>query len=180
MDLSGSGNHASVSGPDGTVYVVANASTATLNNQPYLHGSSQSRVIFPPAILPAVYTLFHVTKWDGPTRYRILTASNINWLSGHWHGESGAVHHDAWMLRGEQNSNWTLTYDQKSFARVNRSKSGGGGRSAPRGVGINQFGGQYNNERSDWACAEIVVFDGALSEAEGRAVEQYFVSKYGL
>jgi hypothetical protein len=58
--------------------------------------------------------------------------------------------------------------------------SGSQGGAAPNGFGINLYGGAYNGETSDWACAEVVVFSGNLSGSDMAAVENYLYSKYGF
>ena len=128
------------------------------------------------------YTFFHVTRYTGGARGRIWNGKNGNWLSGHWGGHAGWAHHDRWLepKRDLPVDNWVLTVDQRSYARFNATNESRAEGTNPRGVGINQFGGQYNNERSDWACAEIVVFEGNLSDADVRAVENYLINKYGM
>lgn len=123
-----------------------------------------------------------MTRYTGGSRGRIWNGKNSNWLSGHWAGHAGWAHHDRWLEpnRDLVVDNWVLTVDQRNFARFNATNESRANGTNPGGVGINQFGGQYNNERSDWACAEIVVFDGNLSDADIRAVETYLINKYGM
>lgn len=67
-DISGSSNHASVTSGSSTVSLVnqGNSSAATwLNGQPVVTGTPSSRLWWPLGVLPAVYTLFHVARWNG-------------------------------------------------------------------------------------------------------------------
>lgn len=54
-----------------------------LNGQPYLYGGSAASMTFPAGILSAAHTLLHLARYNGATRGRIMSSSNINWLSGH-------------------------------------------------------------------------------------------------
>lgn len=79
-DLSGSSNHAAVSGRP-TVLSGTAGSVDFCNGRPHLRGTTAVSVTFPSAILPLQYTLFHVTRSWGAS-LRIFTSSNDNWLSG--------------------------------------------------------------------------------------------------
>jgi hypothetical protein len=128
------------------------------------------------------YTFFHVTRYNGGSRGRIWNGKSSNWLSGHWYGHAGMAHHDRWLEPNQEvpPDNWLLTVDQRSFARFNATNDRRAEGTNPGGVGINQFGGQYSDERSDWACAEIIVFEGNLADGDIRAVESYLINKYGM
>lgn len=50
-----------------------------------LSGGTGAKIVFPPGVLPPTYTLFHVARYNGPARGRIVTtdlATGGNWLSG--------------------------------------------------------------------------------------------------
>ena len=93
-DASGAGNHlTTVKGTIGT-------STDPLKGFKYVRGGTDSSVTLSPAILQATpaYTIFHVAKYDGLSRKRILTSTgptggtrNAGWYSGFWAGHAGGV-----------------------------------------------------------------------------------------
>lgn len=72
QDLSGNNNHARVLSDTSTVAVTtaAQESATYLFGQPVVTGNTSSRVLWPTSVLPAVYTLFHVARWNGPSRGR--------------------------------------------------------------------------------------------------------------
>lgn len=200
-DLSGNGNHAIVDGPPDAVYVISNASAASLNSQPYLHGSYESRVYFPPGVLPPVYTLFHIAKWDGTRRGRILTSngsdvSSIDWYSGFYTAASwamaGAARHTPpfgyWsMTRYRPVEGWVLSTDQQRLYRsqgvqVSPPEDGMLSDIAVQLTinGYNEFEGLESLWLSDWAMAAMIVYNRELSLAEITAVEDYFSTLYGL
>lgn len=123
-DLSGPNNHAT------TVGVVTHNTGFTspdiLNGQPHLRGNTTASIIFPSAIMPVTYTLFHVTRYTGPARQRIVTSRNINHISGHWRGRSGLAYQLAlsWItpesitLPGQlHGDDWVLSSDQPGVYR---------------------------------------------------------------
>jgi hypothetical protein len=150
----------------------------------FIHGGSNSGLELAPWP-QGDYTFFHVTRYNGGTRGRIWNGSANNWLSGHHDKTAGRVHHDRWLEPlvnpGVSADAWLLVTDQRSYARINGTLEGRAAGNGPgRAVGINQGGYPAANERSDWACAEVVVFDKNLSGAEIASVESYLAAKYGL
>jgi hypothetical protein len=133
------------------------------------------------------HTFFHVTRYNTSNssgQGRIWNAKNSNYLSGHY-GGAVATHHDGKWVYGPTHvspiDHWRLATDQRLYARMNKGQySGSQGGAAPNGFGINQYGGEYNGQTSDWACAEVVVFSGNLSGSDMAAVENYLYSKYGF
>jgi hypothetical protein len=171
-DKSGNGNDAR------TESVNANES----NGLPILTGGTNSGVEIVKGWPSGDYTFVHLTRYNGGTRGRIWNGKKTNWLSGHWNGHAGWAHHNRWLEpnRDLPVDQWVLTVDQKNFARFNAVNEVSAEGTTPSGVGINQFGGDGNNERSDWACAEVIVFEGNLSAGDMKAVEAYFIGKYKL
>lgn len=145
------------------------------------------------------YTFFHVTRYDGPTRRRIWTnrraksgRDSVNWLSGHWGGRSNRSYHNEWLQWGRTPPSgqyvWQLTADRHdrcrskvSGMRRDYSHSRRGRRFRPLSsgpaIGIHA---KYSREQSDWACAEVIVFDQRLSDKQVAEVEKYLELKYGF
>jgi hypothetical protein len=143
------------------------------------------------------YTFFHVTRYDGRHRNRIWTAidgpnsGDVNWLSGHHGDGSHKFYHDQWIQRGGENAptnqfRWQLSTDRPNRTRsrladgrVFEGREANGFKPLHHGVGIGPYTNSPN-EQSDWACAEVVVFDRRLSNAECSIVERYLELKYGF
>lgn len=176
-DKSGSGNHATISGATATSVTAGNGSTLITN---CLAGTTSHTIQWPAAILPATYTLFHVTRYTGGTNSRIYTGSSGNWLSGHWGGLSGQYYHEGWLTDSTTNyysNNWFITTDQNSLARTNgitRSTSGG---SASQRLSINLC--PYG-EQSTFQTVECIVYNRTLTLSECSDVELYLATKYGI
>ena len=94
-DTSGSGNHVTRFG--GTI----TKSPSGINGRSYIYGNTGSWLIWPAAILPSTYSLFHVAKYNNGVKLRIFTSNGntagINWLSGFWGGNSGVAYHNGWL-----------------------------------------------------------------------------------
>lgn len=178
-DMSGSGNHATTTG--------VNRNNGGINGQDYLYGDTSSRVNFPAAILPSTYTLFHVCRYNGQSKERILTSPvGQNWLSGFHTNKSGVAYHsdaNGWITSYANTnfslSDWLFSSDQKNLYRGNKidcSIGTPGGQNATS-IGINNF---HSTEYSDWACACIIVYNRALSLAEINTVEDWMLLTYKI
>ena len=183
--MGGAGSGATTSVSTNTQNGNANGCNSTFQ---YISGGTGSGLEVGSAWPSGDFTLFHVTRYNGGTRGRIWNgkSQSTNWLSGHHGGVAGEVHHDSWVITPGSNSipvdNWVITSDQRTLARINRGARAGTIASSanPGGNGINQYGGQANNQVSDWACAEIIVFATAMSNADMISVENYLYSRYGF
>jgi len=178
FDKSGNNRNATSSG---AITKVSQSGINSLGTIDCLQGGTSSSITFPSGVLPATYTLFHVTRYTGGTRTRIVASSDgVNWLSGFWGGLSGVAFHNGWLTQSSYDhyyNNWVVSTDQNALYRANRvqtSTSSGG--SASCRLGINTFGG----ETSDWQVAEVIVYDRTLSQSEYESVETYLTNKYRL
>jgi hypothetical protein len=186
-DLSGNGRNT-----DNTAGSVTRtfASGAGSNGLTYITGNTGAGVRVPTSAWPggSNYTFFHVTRYTGGTRGRIWQGTSGNWLSGHWSSRSGSFYHEGWMSDGGSTNyygdNWILVTDQPSFVRVNRgNRTFSGGGFSPTSVAINGAGsgGCCNtSETSDWATAEVIIYNRILSATEYESVENYLYSKHAL
>jgi hypothetical protein len=201
-DLSGKGNHVessairsgsinlSASATNENVYDSPSTSNAKLGVTPFpfLYGSRGAGLKFPTNMMTTTsnYTLFHVARYykpgdTDPTRRRIFDGVTSNWLSGFHGSKSGvAYHHNNWLtpetdIHGDT---WVLSTDQRNMYRsngTNRTSSGYSGGSS-RQLSINY--GASTGERSDWAVAEVIVYNQELSLSEIQQVEAYLNAKY--
>jgi hypothetical protein len=176
-DNSGTGNHATQ--VKGTI-----STSSTLNGLTVLSGGTTAGIRFPAAILPTTYTLFHVARYTGAAKQRILAGVDVNWLSGFWMGYTGVAYHGDWVTSLNNNfhgTSWFISSDQNNLYRSNsvtRSIANGGSPSHAQ-LSVN-WGGVYVLEASDWAIAEVIVYSRTLSLAEIENVEQYLKSRYKL
>jgi hypothetical protein len=183
-DVSGNGNN-TVSA-NGTVTV----NVDSLNGKTYLSGTTATNITFPSTILPATYTLFHVTRYANTTnRGRIITSASTNWLSGFWGSLSGVAYHNAWVTGSTQDwstvvggatstqgQTWLLSTDQSSLYRANGVTIGTGASGSASPLGINTNTG----ETSDWMCACVLVFNSALSAVQYQQIETWLMSRYNI
>lgn len=175
-DLSGLNNH--VTNVSGTV------STGTESGIAFIQGNTSTKLFFPNGILPTNYTLFHVAKYIGSSnRQRIFTSTIsgvANWLSGFWQNKNGVAFHEGGFITQESVSqhglnNWVFSTDQNALYRsqgVDRTIKTGSALNAP--LTINGASG----ELSDWAVAEVIVYNRLLSEKEILLIEKYLFNKY--
>jgi hypothetical protein len=153
---------------------------------PFLYGSPTDGLRFPTDAMDATsnYTLFHVARYFKPTgapaRQRIFDGVTTNWLSGFSLGLAGVAYHSSLLtaqvdLHGNQ---WVLSTDQKNRYRSNgtdRTLAGYTGGTS-RQLGINY--GSTTGERSDWAVAEVLIYDRQLTLSEYLTIEAYLAAKY--
>lgn len=138
---------------------------------PFLYGTTTDGLRFPTSVMDTSsdYTLFHVARYykpsGTPTRKRIFDGVTLNWLSGFHDGNNGVAHHDGWLTQqvNRHGDNWLISTDQKDLYRsngVDRTVSGSG--STSKQLSINY--GHFTGERSDWAVAEVIVYNRELSD----------------
>lgn len=178
-DVSGTGNN-HVTEVAGTVSVAQYPGTSLR----YLYGTTATVISFPAAILPATYTLFHVTRYNGATKGRILTGKSNNWISGHHAGKTGVAYHGGtWItptLATEINHDgWFQSTDTNTTYRsgkVNRTTTPPVGTPTNGNLCINNYIG--GEQKSDWAVAMVLVYNRTLSDSEIREVEEWIGATY--
>ena len=164
------------------------SSDDTSNNQKYLFGGTSSGMRFPVPVLTTgrKYTLFHVARYNGTRRARIFDGIDNNFISGFHGGHVGTAHRNGsgfivhWM-RPQNYDDFIVHTDQKHLLRYNGlTRSGLTNQSAliPGQLTIND--GQFQNERSDWAVAEVIVYNRELGLDECMKVENYLLKKYRI
>jgi hypothetical protein len=193
----GGGNFASTgnAGNGGSGIVIARIRVIEGRGQtqfPFLYGGTTDGLTFPTNVMTTTsnHTLFHVARYykpsGTPTRKRIFDGATLNWLSGFHGGRSGVAYHGnspngGWVtpqtdLHGNQ---WVLSTDQRNMYRSNGTDrtSSGYSNGASDQLSIN-YGSYAGSETSDWACAEVIVFDRELTSTEYLSVEAYLTAKY--
>lgn len=147
----------------------------------YIYGSTTAGITFPSTILPTTYTMFHIIRYNGATRFRIVDGVTGNYLSGFHSGKAGVAHHDGWVTPEADNhyNTWLMSTDQNSYYKsnqTNRTLASVGG-STSRQIAINN--GAWN-EKSDWAFATLLVYNTTLSNADILLMESYLMSIYDI
>jgi len=157
-----------------------------------LHGDENAQISFGDNLLPSTFTLCSITRYttnEYQYKKRILIGGPGNFLHGHWMGRRGVAYYDAWMTPygrsvGGSVTDWLVMCGTNGAARQLvdgenvAEKSvirGGGSGGGDKGLGVNYAprGGQYSNERSRWAVAELLVWKRVLSIMEMREVTKY-------
>jgi hypothetical protein len=145
----------------------------------FIYGRTNDYMVFPSAILPSTYTLFHIAKYNGSTRGRIFCSNDsANWLSGFWSSRTGVAHHNAWITQYSSPSfplsDVLISTDQKALYRGNGTNLVV---NTITGVSCNlRINGQYG-EWSDWAVSEVIVYNRELSLSEIQQVESYLETR---
>jgi hypothetical protein len=155
---------------------------------PFLYGGTTDGLTFPTTVMTTTsnHTLFHVARYykpsGAPSRGRIFNGATLNWLSGFRSNRSGVAYHGdspngGWVtpitdLHGNQ---WVLSTDQRNMYRSNGTDrtSSGYSNGASDQLTINT---RY--EYSDWAVAEVIIFNRELTSTEYLSVEAYLTAKY--
>ena len=178
-DQSGLGNHAVINGATTSTVAAGNGSTLITR---VLAGTTAQTILWPAAILPSTYTLFHVTRYTGVTNSRIYQGYSTNWLSGHWGGLSGQFYHQGWLTDNSTNyhaNNWAIYTDQNSLGRSNKIQRGTGGGGTSDRLTINASA-NTTGENSTWQTVECVVYNRTLTSTEYATIENYLSVKYGI
>ena len=139
-------------------------------------------------VIKTEFTICSVTRYTGGTSERILNGNvNTNWLHGHWGGKPGVAHYGGWVTDAVPNvdpvTNWVVmcgTNAGSELKLVNGVDKGTG----PGGQGGTDLlvNGGFNdpNERSDFAIAEVMVWDRGLTGEEMYEVSDHLLDKFGI
>ena len=171
-----------------TEFITGTITTANdLNNHQYLTGTTSTSIDFPYDVLPINYTLFHVAKYNDGTEDIIFQAYDYAFLSGFYGGKAGVALHEQWITPPSIDShgtNWVISTDQRSvyrsngIARMTDSQSTTYQDNRYR-LAINN--GYYGtDDSSDFAVAEVIVFDYELTSDQYQCIEQYLANKYNI
>ena len=157
------------------------------NNQKFIFGSTQAGLRFPQDAMSTgkKYTLLHVAKYAGSVKQRIFQGTNNQFISGFAYGHTGTAHRDGtgWISHwdNEGQERFIVHVDQKHLLRKDGlRRSGLTNYSAliPSQLSVNY--GQVDAQNSDWAIAEVILYNRELSTAEIRKLENYLMRKYKI
>ena len=139
-----------------------------------VRGNVNSRVTFGDGSIPPTFTICSVSRYNGPSRGRILNGDS-NWLHGHWAGYVGVAYYEGWKTPVPSTStpqlDWLLFCGQNAppnifLANGRAVSNGAGGGRSNIAFGINSLG-------CCGVCARGVLRDvrGALSAVIGYVIQ---------
>ena len=191
IDISGSNNHGIISG-EGIGYFDAldQSNELYIKNQPVVYGTTTTYIdLGESSYVELQHTVFNLCKYieDG-TKRRIIESKDVNALFGFWEGKSGVAYESGWLTQNEISqfgNNWVLSSQQTDLYRGNGIDltTGSSSNVAPGRLTINNGHATASGtgaEMSDFACAEILIYNEELNVDEIECVEQYFDCKYDL
>lgn len=184
-DVSGNSRHAEVM----SRYSIPSLITGEPGNRACVSGTPSCSIRLAKRLKNAGVdmTIFHVARYAGATRNRIITNKDtvVDWYSGFSQGKSGVAKHavEVCMDVNRHDDAWVISCDQ-----IDMYRSNGKVWPTPDGVDLEMFAGPGSElfvngiERfgSDFQIACVLMYDSKLSTKEITAVESYLVSEYDI
>ena len=186
-DVSGNGFHSNTA--TGTITAVSDTASGGLN---YLSGGTADSICLSDSdIIATTFTICSLSKYINATnRQRIIRGRDTNWLHGHWGGRAGVAYYgdgSGWQVSASSivsdASAWILFCAQNGgdgYFRANGLTEA----QSTSGVGNERLcvntGSYHSSEVSDWAVAEIITWDYALSLEEIQEVEAHLSNKSSI
>lgn len=173
IDKSGNGNNTSPADVRGVItYDTTNG---------FLYGGPSDGLKFPALGTTANYTFIHLARYKDGARQRIFQGVTENWASGFYDGKSGVAFHNGYITAPTDlyGYNWVISSDQRNLYRahsVNFTSGTAGSPGYPTRIGLNF--GAATSEYSDWAVAEVLIYNRVLTATEMLSVENYLRAKY--
>eukprot|EP01083_Nonionella_stella_P047393 126821_1 len=155
----------------------------SFNGYSIVTGNTNSKLIFP-FNLAHRHTVINLCKYNGETQGRILQTTVHNSLFGFHGGHTGLAYEHGWITNQENDigAEWLLSSQTPFMYRANGvDYTNGSGYFPPShnfSLAIND--GLAFNEKSDWACAEILVFNRILELNQIKCLEHSLTTKYSL
>jgi hypothetical protein len=175
-DTSGNSRNASTSG---TITKSSGSGNGSINSINFISGDTSSTISFPTGSLPTEYTILSLTRYTGGTRGRILQSQTGNWLHGHWNGNRGVCHYDAWKTSSGNVGNvddWLCCIGKNGGLTPNNILIDG----VPSGTdtgGVSGYRLSINigvNEKSDWSLSYLIIWNKHLTYEEMLKMNNYF------
>ena len=153
-------------------------------NNNYIYGDNNSSILFPCEILPPVYTIFHICKYNGKNNGSILygydNVDSPSWYSGFYKNKSGIASHGGSITQDNLsifNNKWVFSTDSNNTYRANAyNYTTNNNYNSYAQLAINNNLNPSDN--SDWACACIIVFNRNLSISEINLIDFWLVNKF--
>lgn len=145
----------------------------------HIYGDRTTSFVFGD-ILPNTYTICSLSAYTGIAQDKVLRGEN--WWHGHAQGEAGSVFYGKWV-RDETNLTGTRSWialcasNQHEYLFIDGEErrcafSGVGGPGVSVGINTGPI-----QEHSDWAVAEVIVWDRVLTRTEMLDAQNYLRSK---
>ena len=173
LDKSGNGNNTSPADVRGVItYDSTNG---------FLYGGTGDGVKLPSLGTTANYTFIHLARYKDGAKKRIFQGVTENWASGFYDGKAGVAFHNGYITAATDlyGYNWVISSDQRNLYRahsVDFTAGTAGSPGYPSRIGLNF--GAATSEYSEWAVAEVLVYNRVLSASEMLSVENYLRVKY--
>jgi len=186
-DASGGGNDATLSGSGLTeLFESGHGASGEVSS---LAGTTLSRISFGD-VIKAQFTVCSVTRWTGGVNERILDGGGKNWLHGHWGGQAGVAHYDAWKTASSSSispvTDWLVMCGTNAGSQLKLANGVDVGTATGGGGGVSLWvNAASEDEPSNFAIAEVVVWDRGLAcdemvEASSHLMEKFHLTAPGL
>jgi len=142
----------------------------------FIYGSTQSRLYWPEGSIPKSFTICSITRYTGGADRRILQATDLNWVHGHWdNGHIGVTYYDYWKTPAapaKDETIWTVVCGSNGLPTPNNILHDGvpfgtaSGGSGSGNLAVNPTMGPGIHYLSDWALSFVAIWDQHLSAEE--------------
>ena len=147
----------------------------------FLYGGVGDGVKLPDLGTTANYTVIHLAKYNNGVKKRIFQGVTNDWASGFYAGKAGVAYHNGYITAPTDlyGYNWVISSDQRSLYRahsIDFTAGTPGTPGYPDRIGLNF--GAATTEYSDWAVAEVLIYNRVLTATEMLSIENYLRTKY--
>lgn len=160
------------------------------NGKPTFSTASGTRRITNNISLVPEFTVIYGARQTGPSRGRMLSGINNNWLLGWWGGYKNQYYSQGWVggPYGAAGDNTSYVYtgtgaqstdNYQFFINSQLSASNTGGSQGPAGLALGA-GGTNSYEQSDGLFTDLVAYNTVLSTEDRTLVEEIIGSYYGI
>mmetsp|Transcript_57225 Transcript_57225/g.51521 ORF Transcript_57225/g.51521 Transcript_57225/m.51521 type:complete len:413 (-) Transcript_57225:657-1895(-) len=185
FDQSGSNNDALISGSGMDKYhdTTDILNELYLNGHPVLVGTTNTIVSFSPT-LTYQHTVFNVCKCrESGAKQRIIQANTYNGVFGFVSGRSGIAYEGDWItdpFPDQFGNDWVLSSQTRSLYRGNKRDltTSAGTNTLSSRLSINTGWTPAIPQKSNFACAEVILLDRDLELDEIQCIEGYLENKY--
>ena len=153
-----------------------------------LQGTNSASIQLVSNTINSSYTLFHVTRYNGPNKNEIISNVGSNWVSGFQGGKAGVAYNNNSAINNNglsDNTQWVIsvnytnTYDTCYYRANGRQYSFYNDNSELflPSMGINMNGGIFNSE---FQIADVIIFNTRLSDTQIVDIEGRLATMYGI
>ena len=160
-----------------------NGAAKTVNG---LKGTPNDTIFFGP-VIKATFSICSVTRYtNSASAERILQGEGNNWLHGHYQGHTGLAYYGDWMTADVDNitspTNWVVMCGTNAGSQLKLANGANVG-TATGGKGDVKLWINYGDspdQVSDFAIAEVMVWDRGLTNSEMFEASSYLMGKFGI